>query len=77
MFTDEGIMFNGIRLYDKNFQLIVDVTWNLFPQSTSTWTDLYEIPKGHQIIGLACNASDEEVNSNIRSLQFIVGPIPP
>ena len=77
MYTDDGIAFNGIRLYDSNFILIVDVIWNVFPRSSSTWTELYEIPQGHQIIGVACNASEDEINSNIRSLQFIVGPIPP
>ena len=54
---------------------IADVTWNSMSTSTSAWTDLYMIPENHQIIGVSCNASPDEVDYNIRALNFITGPI--
>ena len=44
---DDGIKFDGLRLYDKQMTYIADVTWNSMPSPTSTWTDLYAIPENH------------------------------
>ena len=68
MRIDSGVKFDGIRLYDGAMNYIVDVTWNSYTSPSSKWSDLYAIPEGQQIIGLSCNATEEEVDYNIRSL---------
>ena len=68
MRIDSGVKFDGIRLYDEAMNYIVDVTWNSWPSPTSKWSDLYAIPEGQQIIGVSCNATEEEIDYNIRSL---------
>ena len=73
---DDGVKFDGIRFYDKHMTYIIDVVWNTMSASTSTWTDLYAIPENHQIIGVSANASEDEIDYNIRALNFITGPKP-
>ena len=45
MRIDSGVKFDGIRLYDKFANFIVDVTWNKWTSPTSKWSDLHKIPE--------------------------------
>ena len=76
MKIDEGVKFDGLRFYDQQMTFIVDFTWNTNSSQTSAWTDLYPIPEDHQIIGVSCNTTEDEVDYNIRALNFITGIIP-
>ena len=68
MRMDSGVKFDGMRLYDESANFILDVTWNSHITATSKWTGLHPIPEGQQIIGVSCNATEEETDYNIRSL---------
>ena len=68
MRIDSGVKFDGLRLYDEFANFIIDVTWNKWISPTSKWTVLHKIPEGQQIIGVSCNATEEEIDYNIRSL---------
>ena len=68
MRIDSGVKFDGIRLYDESANFIIDLTWNKWISPTSKWSVLHKIPEGHQIIGVSCNATEEEIDYNIRSL---------
>ena len=55
MKINSGIYYRGIRFYDKDQNVIHDLTW--LDDGNGDWTPLEdgEIPEGKAIIGLECN----------------------
>ena len=50
MKVSEGSYINGLRLVDNKGENVVDVSWDEITNE-GEWTE-YDIPEGHEIIGI-------------------------
>ena len=46
-----GVGYNGLVLYDENFEKLAYDVWG---SGDSYWTEIYDIPNGQRIIGFKC-----------------------
>ena len=70
----QDMKIDGIQLYDESLNYILDYTWSQNPNG-GKWTDIRHIPDDHQIIGLKCNASEQEWDHALTTFSLITGPI--
>ena len=70
MLVNVGVYYEGLRLYDKNMETMVDLTWN--NNELSEWTEPIKIPDGKYIIGMKANINN---NDYMTSIAFILSPI--
>ena len=60
----------GLRLYDNEMKLIVDVSWDTDTKYERTWSEPAIIPPRQQIIGAKVAYHEDW----IRAITFILGP---
>ena len=70
MILHKGRNIEGLRLYDRDMELIVDQLWDDVAID-GIWTKPQVIPDGKQIIGIQVCACFEQW---IRGVDFILGP---
>ena len=64
-------MFEGIRLIGDD-ELVFDITiWDEKPQGS--WSDVQQIPEGHQIIGIRANNA-KGYRGVLYQLEFVTAP---